>query len=64
MARKIKKKAATINVRARSADVALIDQAARILGKSRSEFIRYAAEVRARRILELTGAPQCLTSTR
>lgn len=50
--RKSKKKA-VVNMRARRTDLDLIDRAARVLGKTRSEFIRNAAEVRATRVLEL-----------
>lgn len=50
------KKKAVINMRARRFDLDLIDQAAKVLGKTRSEFIRNAAEVRAMRVLEITGS--------
>lgn len=46
------KKKAVINMRARRADLDLIDQAARALRQTRSEFIRNAAETRARRVME------------
>lgn len=54
--RRKKRKNAVINMRARRSDLDLIDQAARALGKTRSEFIRNAAEVRAMRVMEMVGA--------
>jgi uncharacterized protein (DUF1778 family) len=50
---KRRKKTCTINIRARKADIALLDQAARAVGVSRSAIIRNAAEMWARRILSL-----------
>jgi len=41
---------AVINMRARPADIAIIDQAARALGKTRSAFMREAAEREARKV--------------
>ena len=48
-----KRKMAVIQMRARKADVALIDRAAKIVGTSRSALIRQAAEAHARRVLSL-----------
>jgi len=55
MAAKRKKKEAVVHMRARRSDIDLIDQAARVMRVTRSEFIRNAAEVRAMRVLEITG---------
>lgn len=41
----------TINMRVRRDDLALIDQAAKELGITRSALIRHAAEAHARRIM-------------
>jgi uncharacterized protein (DUF1778 family) len=46
------RKEVTFNVRARRSDVALIDAAAKILGKSRSAFIRESVEEDARAALK------------
>lgn len=51
---------ATINIRARPADVALIGRAADLEGKTRSSFLRDCAERAARRVFEkprLMGHP-------
>lgn len=55
MAKRKKPKKTVINMRARRSDLDVIDQAARVLGMSRSAFIRTAAEVRARRVIEIAG---------
>ena len=54
--RRKRKKAGVVQMRARKADVALFDQAARALGTTRSALIRHAAVAHARRILSLPEA--------
>lgn len=49
----------TINVRARSADVDLIDRAADIEGKTRSAFLRDCAERTARKVFPVIAGERC-----
>lgn len=44
--------AGSINIRVRRDDLALIDQAAKLEGKSRSAFLRDSAERKAREVLK------------
>lgn len=52
-----RQKMVSINIRARKADVELIDHAAKVVGTTRSALIRQAAEAYARRTLAIRAAP-------